>query len=301
MVQKLTSSLELKQKNRSHVFQLLYKTSGLTRQDIVARLQLSLPTVTQNLEELQAEGLICEDGSKGNTGGRRAKTYALVANARTAIGLDITKGGITAVAVDLLGNIVARVHESVQFSKTEAYYRRVGHVIDLILRQGKLDKERVLGVGIGVPGLITPDHQKVFYGEILQFTDATCMEFSEFIPFRTNLYNDANAAGFAESWVRPDLKNAFYLMLSNNVGGAIYINNRQYNGDNTRSGEVGHIQIVPNGKLCYCGQRGCVDAYCAATVLSGMTNGDLNAFLPSWKEKTRRPVLSGGSICSICP
>ena len=59
MVQKLTSSLELKQKNRSHVFQLLYKTSGLTRQDIVARLQLSLPTVTQNLEELQAEGLIC--------------------------------------------------------------------------------------------------------------------------------------------------------------------------------------------------------------------------------------------------
>lgn len=285
MVQKLTSSLELKQKNRSHVFQLLYKTSGLTRQDIVARLQLSLPTVTQNLEELQAEGLICEDGSKGNTGGRRAKTYALVANARTAIGLDITKGGITAVAVDLLGNIVARVHESVQFSKTEAYYRRVGHVIDLILRQGKLDKDRVLGVGIGVPGLITPDHQKVFYGEILQFTDATCMEFSEFIPFRANLYNDANAAGFAESWVRPDLKNAFYLMLSNNVGGAIYINNRQYNGDNTRSGEVGHIQIVPNGKLCYCGQRGCVDAYCAATVLSGMTNGDLNVFFAKLERK----------------
>lgn len=278
MAKKITSSLELKQKNRSHIFQLLYRKPSLTRQDIVTQLQLSLPTVTQNLEDLQSEGLIMEDGSKGHTGGRRARTYALVADARTAIGLDITKGGITAVAVDLLGNIIAKIHKTVPFSRTDAYYRGLGDIIDSIIRQGELDRERILGVGIGVPGLITPDHQNVFYGEILQFTGATCQEFSGFIPFHTELYNDANAAGFAESWVRPDLRNAFYLMLSNNVGGAIYINNQQYNGENTRSGEVGHIQIVPNGKRCYCGQRGCVDAYCAATVLSSVTDGDLNRF-----------------------
>lgn len=275
---KLTSSLELKQKNHSNIFRLFYQSSSLTRQDVVAQLQLSLPTVTQNLEDLLAEGLLQKDGSKGNTGGRRASTYALVADARTAIGLDVTRHAITAVAVDILGNIIAQVHRPIPFSRTDAYYRSLGETIEAVIAQGQLARDHILGVGIGVPGLITPDRQTVFYGEILHFTGASCEEFSKYIPFATELCNDANAAGFAESWVRPNLENAFYLMLSNNVGGAIYLNNRQYNGDNIRSGEAGHLQIVPNGKRCYCGQQGCVDAYCAATVLSSATDGDLSRF-----------------------
>ena len=133
-------------------------------------------------------------------------------------------------------------------------------------------------MGIGVPGLITEDNQSVFYGEILNFTGATCSEFSKYIPYHTALYNDANAAGFAELWARKELNNAFYIMLSNNIGGSIAIHNQIYTGNFLRSGEVGHIRIVPDGRPCYCGQRGCVDAYCAATELSSLTGGDLSTF-----------------------
>lgn len=72
-------------------------------------------------------------------------------------------------------------------------------------------------------------------------------------------------------------------MLSNNIGGSMIINSAVYSGDSQRSGEVGHITLVPGGKRCYCGQSGCVDAYLAATNLSNLTDGNLSAFFKGLK------------------
>lgn len=276
--EKRTANIEIKQKNRTSIFQLLRRRSGISRQDIVSALDLSLPTVTQNLIELEEEGLICPSGSIGNTGGRRARAYSMVRDARTAIGLEITKHHLSAVAVDLSGSLIATIRERVNFSQTDDYYRKLGEIITRIVELAHLKEENILGVGIGVPGLITADNREVFYGEILHFTGATCEEFSKYIPYPTALFNDANAAGFAETWSNPGTRNAFYIMLSTNVGGAVYINDRQYSGDNIRAGEVGHMVIVPGGKQCYCGRQGCLDAYCAATVLSSVTDGNLSRF-----------------------
>ncbi len=275
---KKTANIEIKQRNRSSIYQLLRRHEALSRQDIVSELQLSLPTVTQNLTELLQEGLIKESGTIGNTGGRRAKAFSTVSDAGTAIGVDITRNHITAVAVDLKGTVVAQTKNKITFERSKSYYRQLGDIVEETISVGKLDRKKVLGVGIGVPGLITADHQTVFYGEILNFTGATCEEFAQYIDLPVALFNDANAAGFAEMWTNPDINSAFYVMLSNNVGGAIYNNHRQFCGEHMRAGEIGHVIIVPDGLRCYCGQHGCVDAYCAATVLSNMTDGNLKLF-----------------------
>lgn len=89
-----------------------------------------------------------------------------------------------------------------------------------------------------------------------------------------------------------------YLSLSNSVGGAVifademksndgihsdYDGGAMYMGDNWRSGEFGHMVIHPEGKTCYCGKKGCVDAYCSALNLAGLENGDLRAFFEKLK------------------
>jgi predicted NBD/HSP70 family sugar kinase len=275
---KKTASVEIKQRNRSNIYHLLRKHDGLSRQDIVNALQLSLPTVAQNLLELKQDGLVAESGFIGNTGGRSAKVFSTVSDAGISIGVDITRNHITTVAIDLNGTVVTKTRNRVAFERSESYYRRLGEIVEETVSAGNLDREKVLGVGIGVPGLITADHQTVFYGEILNVTGAKCDEFAQFIDLPVALFNDANAAAFAEMWTNPDISSAFYVMLSNNVGGAIYNNHRQFCGENMRAGEVGHVIIVPDGLQCYCGQRGCVDAYCAATVLSNTTNGSLKLF-----------------------
>lgn len=288
MATKKTANMAIKHLNRTNIFQFLYQRKEQTKQDVVASLHLCLPTVTQNINQLVEEGLVAESGSIGNTGGRRAKTYDIIKDARTAIGLDITRNHVTTVIVNLTGEICYRVRMRQPFSRTDTYYHFLGQQVENAIMESEINPLHLLGVGIGVPGLITEDNQSVFYGEILDFSGATCDEFSKYIPYRTALYNDANAAGFAELWARKELNNAFYIMLSNNIGGSIMIHNQIYTGNFLRSGEVGHIRIVPNGRQCYCGQRGCVDAYCAATELSSLTNGDLASFFELLKNKNTK-------------
>ena len=264
--------------NRSNIFDLIYRQGDLTRQDIVSALQLCLPTVSQNITQLISEGLVHESGSIGNTGGRRAKTFSVVPEARVAIGLDITRDAVTTVAVDIRGQIFYCARAERPFSYTDDYFRFLGDRVELAITDSGLDRERLLGVGIGLPALVSADNQTVTYGEILQITGATCADFSRWIPYPTALYNDANAACFAETWVRKDLSTLFYIMLSNNVGGAFILDGRVYAGGLYRSSEVGHIRLHPHGTRCYCGQAGCVDAYCAVTVLSARTGGDLARF-----------------------
>lgn len=275
----------LKQINRSNIYQAIYEKPGISRQEIAGLLKLSLPTVIGNIQDLMQEGLIKESGYVGYTGGRNAKAYDIIERARIAIGLDLTRNHITAVAVDLRGQIIFKLRFRHPFAYEDAYFRKLGDVVQQLIEEVSLESGTVLGVGIGVPGLVAADGDTVFYGGILNFTGATRKELAKYMEFPTVLFNDAKAAAFAETWKNQNINDAFYVMLSNNVGGAIFIQNQVFHGEKRKGGEIGHITIVPDGKLCYCGQKGCMDPYCAATVLSDYTGGNLEKFFELLKEK----------------
>ena len=275
---KSLSNYEIKRINRSNIYRLFFENDRLTRRDVVMQLGLSLPTVTQNLTELMEAGLIVRSGNVSNTGGRNANTYSCAQTVRTAIGMDITKHHVTAVAVDLRGNIIGAQRRRICFEQTDAYYRALREIVDRLIEECALEREHVLGVGLGVPGLITEDNRTVFYGEILKFTNATVQDFSRYLDLPARLFNDAKAACFAETWMAGGAPNSFYIMLSNNVGGAMKLNGAMYSGDNRHACEIGHIAIHQDGRPCYCGQRGCVDAYCSAPVLTELSDGTLEDF-----------------------
>ena len=82
-----------------------------------------------------------------------------------------------------------------------------------------------------------------------------------------------------ETWIDGQVKNAFYISLSNSIGGAMIIDNAIYEGDSLKGGEIGHMTVVPEGgELCYCGKRGCFDTLCRASNLDCYTNGNLEEF-----------------------
>ena len=109
--------------------------------------------------------------------------------------------------------------------------------------------------------------------------------------------NDANSAAMVEMYRLE--KNAVYLSLSNSVGGSFYIHNGIYEGDDYRSSEFEHMIIVPGGRQCYCGKKGCVDAYCSAQVLAAKADDNLEQFLKGWIEAMKICSRYGMSIWSI--
>lgn len=279
--------LDLKRENRNKVFNKIRSMGRISSTDLAYGLQLSRPTVKQNLDELLGMGYIYENGFFGHTGGRKAKAYSVAEKSNVAIGVDLTKNHITVIVVDLCGNIIYKNRVRAAFSLDDSYMGRLGELTKEAARSQRIKDENVLGVGIAIPGLITADSKKIFYGEILGFSDISVEEIGKYIPYPYRLYNDADAAGYAEISQSDDLANAFYICLSNNVGGAILIDHKVYKGESPRSGEVGHITIIPDGQRCYCGQRGCFETYCNASVLSSLYDGDLAAFFDNLEGKNQ--------------
>lgn len=271
-------NVEIKKINRSNIYHHFLENQFLTKQQLVNDLQLCLPTVTKNIDDLVADGLIEKSGSLGHTGGRRAITYSLIKNARVALGIDITQNHVTIVALDLTGSIISSNRSRRHFEPTDDYYSYVGSTLDTFILDAGFQPDQILGVGIGLPALVDADKKSIFFSKIINLSSTTLEDFARYIPYPIELYNDANAAVFTETWTNHNMINAFYLMLSNNIGGSMIIDGNVYSGDAQRSGEIGHVPLIHNGKKCYCGQSGCVDAYLAATNLSNMTDGNLQAF-----------------------
>ena len=239
---------------------------------------MSLPTVTQITKELIEMGLVEENGELQSTGGRRAKALAAASNVKQAVGLDITKNHISLVLTNLTGEM--RKYERIfyPYAPGDAYYYEINKKLEEFLEEGGADRESIIGIGISFPGIIDLEKRMIAYSHILGVKALAFDEVSRFFSFPCYFINDANAGAYAEGIQAEELDRFFYLSLSNTVGGAFFSGGRLEQGRNFRCGEAGHMTIVPEGKPCYCGKRGCLDAYCSARCLSDMTDGKLEKF-----------------------
>lgn len=250
-----------------------------TKQEIAYHLQLSLPTVTQNLTHLVEEGLIsCENKVISRTGGRNPVAYSYIPEAKVAIGLDISRHHVKSIVVDMDGNVIKYVYRRKNYARTDEYLKMLGEEVEQIIESAGLDRDRIIGVGIAVPGLIDYVADFVVDGRVIDNRGMTRAEFSKYIPFKTRLIHDSEAAGFSEIIRSSDIHNACYVTLGNSIGGSVFINDKPYRGDGLFSCEFGHLNLTPNGRRCYCGQKGCFDPYCNAEVLTNHSDGNLFTF-----------------------
>ena len=193
----ITINADIEARNRKRIYELLFSSPSLTKPELAAQLSLSLPTVHANLSALLKDGLVRESGYRENTGGRNAKNYSIVKDARAAVGLDITMHHVTAVVVNVAGEIVDMIRLRRNFEFSDLYMQRLGLLVDQLIVQAGIPRNRILGVGLGVPGLVTEDCTRIFYGKILDFEGASVEDFSKYIDFHCAIFNDAKAAGFA--------------------------------------------------------------------------------------------------------
>lgn len=285
---KQATNMEVKKKNRNRVFRYICKHGTVSNPDISYHMKMSLPTVTQITKELIERGFIEETGELQSTGGRRAKALSVVVNVKQAVGLDITKNHISFVLTNLTGEILKHVRIFLPYAHEAAYYRRVNEELECFLEESNVDRKRILGIGISFPGIIDLDRQLITYSHILGVKMISFDSVSSFFDYPCCFLNDANAGAYAEGIRSDERERFFYLSLSNTVGGAIFDHNGLVQGNHFRCGEVGHMTVIPDGRLCYCGKKGCLDAYCSATILSDAAGGKLEKFFELLERKEHR-------------
>ncbi len=278
MARSRASNIDVKRINRISTMRCIFGCERISQPELTQKLALSWPTVLQNVKELQAAGLVREVGTCESTGGRKARAFAPIRDACLALGLDITPNHVSAVLVDLSGDLLRYVRRKLPFRAEEAYFASLSALLSELLAEAGQGSEKILGVGVSLPGILDETGTTLTRSHALGLSDAPTSLFSAHIPFPCAFLNDANAAGLAELRGQPTRRNTIYLSLSNTVGGAILPGGALYTGDNLRAGEFGHTTLIPGGRACYCGKRGCLDAYCAARRLSDHTDGNLKRF-----------------------
>ena len=282
---KTSTSVDIKRANRRSVLRYVLSQNATSRQEVAQALHISMPTVLQNINELAERGLVREVGQYESTGGRKASIIQANADARFCIGVDITKNHIGFVLVDLAGRLrqEARIH--CPYANSPDYYRALHQQALAFAADACPQPDHIAFAGVSIPGILSADKNRITDSHALGLRDLDGRAFREQLPWPCTFENDANAAGLAELRDRPADQTMVYLSLSNSVGGAVVMDGRLYPGKNCRSGEFGHMRIVPGGEACYCGQRGCLDAYCSAQRLSDQAaDGRLETFFESLQQ-----------------
>ena len=245
-------------KNKSKVYQYIYRKKTTSKLQIVQELQMGLSTVSQNLNLLEQEGLIEKNGFFESTGGRKANALQIVSDFKISIGIGILKGMFHITAVDLYGNAFYTDTIPLPYSNTPDYYKQVTDAVKKFISSRQYDNDKVLGISIATQGITSPDHTTVLYGDIMNNAGMKLDDFSRYLPYPCYLEHDSKSAAFLELWNHPELDSAVIILLNRNLGGGIITNHQIHQGISMHSGTLEHICINPDGPLCYCGSRGCL-------------------------------------------
>lgn len=291
MSEKGLTNISVKKINRSKVYQYIYRKKITSKLQIVQDLQMGLSTVSQNLNLLEQDGLIEKNGYFESTGGRKANAIQIVSDFRISIGIGILKNMFHITAVDLYGNTLYTNTIPFPYSNTPDYYKQVTDKIKEFIAINQYDEEKILGVSIATQGITSPDHSTVLYGNIMNNTGMILEDFSRYLPYPCYLEHDSKSAAFLELWKHPELDSAVVFLLNRNLGGAIITNHQIHQGSSMHSGTIEHICINPNGPLCYCGNRGCLETYCSANALEQAAGMNIKDFFSLLREK-KSPQLT---------
>jgi glucokinase len=143
-------------------------------------------------------------------------------------------------------------------------------------------KFRILGIGIGIPGIIDKDTKIIQSVPNLRTLEGVKLQdiIQDSVDVLTIVDNDVNLAALGEKWFggAKEVKDFVFIAIGTGIGGGIIIDGKLYYGSGG-AGEIGHIVVERNGPICSCGNRGCFEALASGRALERMYNELTNKFL----------------------
>ena len=220
-----------------------------------------------------------------------------------AIGVDLGGTKIETVVADAAGNVYGEdLRPTLAAQGPDAVIARIVDSIRQACKSANIAPSDTLGIGISSPGPVKPKEGIV--------TDAPNLPgwhnihitklVSDAVGLPTLLENDANAAAYGECLfgAAMGLKHVVYVTLGTGIGGGLILDGKIYEGASGAAGEVGHLIVLPDGPVCNCGNRGCVEALSAgpaiardAAALIAAGNAPVLAELAAGKTLTAEIVL----------
>lgn len=280
--------------SRERVLDVLRRRGAVSRSQIAAETALSRATVSSVLDELQAAGLVLEDGPP--SGERAAQTgrppglVRLNERAGAAVGIDFGKRHLRVVVADLGHRVLAeRAEELDSEHRAELGMDEAARLVAEVLAEVTVERSAVVGVGMGVPGPINQVTGELGSSTILPGWVGVRARsaMSERLGLEVQVDNDANLGALGEwTWgAGRGAANVAYLKAATGIGTGLIVDGRPFRGAGGTAGEIGHTIVDRDGPMCRCGNRGCLETRVGALAL-------LELLRPAHGELTVRDMLA---------
>lgn len=194
------------------------------------------------------------------------------------IGLDVGGTFLKGARIDGTGRILTRLHEPIRKSSGREILDQFASAVETLEAKGG----PCVSVGVGLPGIIEMSKGRVRGAPNVPVIDG--LKVGEELEARTGrasfVENDANAAALAEAWLGAGRggHDVLYVTLGTGVGGGLVFDGRIWMGRNGYAGEIGHIQVEPEGVPCGCGSWGCLETV---------------AGIPGWTRRAEALLAAG--------
>lgn len=258
------------QNTKNKLWRIILNNSPLSRFELSAQLQVSLPTLDNFLKELRKKKLIRELNHGNSTGGRRPYLIEVNPEAGLIIGVHINMEEIRVVLTDLKINILKKLTKNinVQDGKDKIINQIVESMAEII---DQADFEKIKGIGLGIPGMInTMNGISISFPWVSDWTNVPLKKIIE-EKFRINVFinNEMFMKSLAERYCGSGRGIANFLLidLSSGISLTSVVDGKVYRGFDENDGELGHLVMKEDGPLCYCGNNGCLESLASAKAI----------------------------------
>jgi predicted NBD/HSP70 family sugar kinase len=254
--------------NASEILRVLHISGPTSRSDLAMHIGLNRSTIGSHVQDLTEAGFVTEDQGRSGSVGRPSRVVSPLPMGAVVLAFDLRVEELITAVVGLGGHILTRrvtPHERTQLTVRAACALIAQQAHEVIQELG-IAPARVQGIGLAVPGVVDRHEGYLRYAPNLQWVDtpliADLRAALTSTPFRDvpiALRNDADAGALAERTrgAARQVTSAIYLSGDVGIGAGVVLNGRRMADAGGFSGEVGHMVINPQGRVCDCGARGC--------------------------------------------
>ncbi len=249
--------------NRSIILNMIKTYGSISRAEIARISGLSPATVTGITAELIAENLVLERAAGDSSGGRPPILLGINPRGGYVIGIKLSEAQVVGALTDLKAGVVCKQRLPLAERSIEAVVDALAELVALLVKAGGIRKKQLMGIGLGLAGVVNSERGILRQSPYFGWRDVPLRDLLQ-TRLRAPVYvdNDVNTLTLSEKWfgVGQSVDNFIVLTVGRGVGMGIVIHGQLFRGKHGGAGEFGHVVVEPEGSLCSCGRRGCLEA-----------------------------------------
>lgn len=297
MAKKYITQDRLKKKTLADIFIFILEKKQTTRREIEYETGFSWGTVSANVAFLIEKGYVSEEKSE-QSGGAGRTTYILTPTAErfVSIGLDINLSGLSCEIVALNSRVIKEFEADLTAQTQAEVIAQSESLCRIAMDWCAENKLQVFSLGIAIQGAVNGRlGVSMRFPKIEDWQACNIKEhFSSRFDLPVYLGHDPKCMLLGEMHHKKR-DNCVLIRIDDGIGMAVSLDGRIL--DDTERLELGHTLLIPNGRVCRCGRRGCLEAYTSLSAISALRDTDADEILRS-PEKFEAELKEAGSHLS---